>query len=252
MNAARDCTRGVEPRNHLTVTVEHLRLGVDADAAHRVVTGHDDAARIERSLFDLVDEHVRVAPEGIDLGVHRLVVFVDRLLEGVRGNAHLARELFDRVADEERTRLAGGFVFGPLRILLKFEADVVDHGEGFHLRLRKHGVTQHVAAGVLGHEALPFVVDEDEAVHLGRKRRIVLHVQRLFRNALDVVHAARFRADVDHVHEHFARGAGLLRRAELFETRVVNAAHLGVGGETARAGDDALRRTDVEFLAADA
>ena len=95
------------------------------------------------------------------------------------------------------------------------------------------------------------MVHEDEAVHLRRECRIVLHVQRLFGNALDVVHTAGFRADVDHVHEHFARGAGLIRRAEFFETRVVNAAHLGVGGETARAGNDALRRTDVEFLAAD-
>ena len=155
------------------------------------------------------------------------------------------RELFDRVPDEERPRLAGGFVFRPIQILLKFEADVVDRREDFHLRLRKHGVAQHVAAGVFGDEALPFMVHEDEAVHLRRECRIVLHVQRLFGNALDVVHTAGFRADVDHVHEHFARGAGLIRRAEFFETRIVNAAHLGIGRKTARAGNDALRCADV-------
>ena len=78
---------------------------------------------------------------------------------------------------------AGDFVFRPIQILLKFEADVVDRREDFHLRLRKHGVAQHVAAGVFGDEALPFMVHEDEAVRRHRERR---NVHRSFHCLVDL------------------------------------------------------------------
>lgn len=49
MNAARDLTGGVETRNHLAVNADNLRLGVDFQAAHRVMHRRDFAAGIPRA-----------------------------------------------------------------------------------------------------------------------------------------------------------------------------------------------------------
>lgn len=58
----------------------------------------------------------------------------------VRGNAHLARRLFDRVSDEKRTRLGCGFPFSSLRVPPLVEADVVAPRENSPHRSHKQGI----------------------------------------------------------------------------------------------------------------
>ena len=248
VDAARHFARGVEPRNHLAVTVDHPGLDVDLDAAHRVVARHADRARIEGSLFDLVRKHARRTAEGILLRVDGLVVFRYRLLELFGGNADLARELFDRLRFKERAVRKSLLVRLTLELVVRGKAHRVGERIDGLCGLRERRVADHVAAGVFGDEALPFLVDEDRVFDHLDEVPLRLVARGRPRNALDVVETDRKRSDVLHGDEDFARGARLVRRGKFGETRVEVAAHFGVVGVTARRRDDALRGAPVFLL----
>lgn len=93
--------------------------------------------------------------------------------------------------------------------------------------------------------AIPGIYDAMKALMIGKEVGILLAVRQSAGNALNVVKVRRQVAEVDHLMQDFARGAGVFCRAEFFKTWVMQAAEFGVGRKATGTDDDAGTSTDV-------
>ena len=97
MNAAGHFSRRKEAGNRISLCVEHFRLRIDFDTAHRVVYGRSDFDRVVRSLRQIALQAVRIAVEvGIFFIVHIAGVCFQRLFKLCRRYAELLRKLRGR------------------------------------------------------------------------------------------------------------------------------------------------------------
>ena len=197
------------------------------------------------------------APDRVGLGLHDLVEFLDLCLEGVGLDAGGLGEGFERVVLLDDLAFEHFFKEARALLLERLHVGFVADGEALlAVGLFDHdGVGADLAVGELVDEALAFGVDPEAVFGGGRLVELPADAHALFlrvgpRTALDPVVLDLGAADVVGFTPEFARGARLVRRAELVrELRVVHLAELDVGREAAVAENDALPGGDELHLA---
>ena len=252
MDAARRFTGGVEARNHLAVDVKHLCVGVDLQAAHRVVDGRDLLAGVPGAFgHDLVglvvgDEAERIllftAYDGV-VGVDRTLEVFDRHLE--LGGKLLERVGCDDAAEIDHVAHLGAVAVNPREARI---AQMVDEHVVGRVLLCEDGLGEDVAGCAFIDEAVAVRVDEDA---VAARRADHFHEARARRAAgmnLNVGHADHVRADFLAHQDAGAlggllevRAADALAEVVVFEdARVDFLTELHVGAEAAGCNDHAL------------
>ena len=263
MDAARHFTRGIKARNHLAVLVEHFGIGVDLDAAHRMVNGRHLARKVpgtfrHRAVVGVVGleaEAVRFHFVGSDL-----VVFVDSSLQVVVVDAHHLRGflkglgLLHAALLEHVLHLAAreevNFVF------IRVAQMILQQPVGL-AGLREDSLAQHVARRAFVDEAVAILIDEEAVAARGLDVEHEARARRAVRVNLNVGEADQICVDLFGHDEAVALRSGadvgaadfLVELRFLPDAGVELLAEFDVGAEAARGDDDALVAVDLHGLA---
>ena len=247
------------PRNRFLIhDVEDLALHVGEQTAHAVMDLRARDGCVPRTFGERLELVVDVAAERlVVLGLRGFVHLGERLLEFVERDIEVLGKGFERVvlADNVRfdellhdARTCGFELVGAI---------LVGDGDGLEALgfFSEDGVGADLAVCKLVDETLALRVDPQAVFSRSGLRERPADAHALFlrvgpRTALDPVVLDLGVADVVGFTPEFARGARLVRRAELVrELRVVHLAELDVGREAAVAENDTLPGGDELHLA---
>ena len=240
VNAARDFTRGEKARDGFALFVENAGFLVDLQAAHRVVDRDGERNRVEGSLFDAPAEDG--LGHGKARGVRLLrsgVVGSHGLHEALRVDPGELREFFQGVRAVGVAAGDRGFDLF-LAHALRIDRALVVYREAHLAGLLEDRVGDVVAAAGFVGEALTEFVDVGGVLRAARDGAFKVAVLGIaVRVDLDPLHAFQRRARLHGFFNHFARGAGLIRRGR-DRNVVVLLHHVEVRAVAARGEDDAL------------
>ena len=254
----------VQALDGLTLGVKALKVDVRAQAAGNGQQGRTDLQRVERPLLHRGQEHGLFVVVGVLARLAHAVVALDRGLEGVRVAADLLGQLVERVG---LVRVSSLDVGGDLRLeVLGRQLQVaavgteripehaaavgqavhevglpvrVEDGPRLAVRLAVDGQRLALHPGVLAHETLAVVVDEQKrAMEPAERLRVHHRGQRQILQLRAGPHAHLVAVARVHAHRRVL-AAGL---AVLGADGSVRLHHLGIAADVARAQHDALAR----------
>ena len=242
MDTARDFAAGVEARNRLVgLRADHLSLGVDQEAAHRVMDlrGHFNA--VERRLRDVeaVVELQNTVEVLVFAILHEAIEALHFLKERVLLDAEVISEFRQRLSDKDSLRGERSLHEGRVdRVNNGVVADrdrvVLIRADHFEFR-----VALDLAAGVLIHEALAgLLIHHHAEVHAGVVREVHRHAEAVLMRVaigeeLQPGDLKRRGADFEGLQEHAGSGARLVRGISgRHNARILDLTEPDVAGET--------------------
>lgn len=243
MDTARDFAAGVEARNRLVgLRADHLSLGVDQEAAHRVMDlrGHFNA--VERGLRDVeaVVELQNTVEVLILTILHEAIEALHFLKERILLDAEVISEFRQRLSDKDGLRGERSLHEGRVD---RVNDSVVADGDRVVLIRADHfefRVALDLAAGVFIHEALAgLLIHHHAEVHAGVVREVHRHAEAVLMRVaigeeLQPGDLKRGSADFESLQEHAGSGARLVRGVSgRHNARILDLTEPDVAGETA-------------------